>query len=167
MTKTESFDGVRGWVIDPFAGSTTAVPMSPGQLKTVELQGDFDGPLVDSRTKGHNVAFVGMEQVNGVETYALKVSMNKGDELMSFIDAKTFMEIKAIHRVESKDKVVEIETTFGDYRSVNSVMLPFILNMRSKGQSESLKIFLDKIEANVPIDSSRFKMPVTETTLKP
>lgn len=165
MTKTEAFDGRNGWVIDPFAGSMTVVPMSPDQLRTVELQGDFDGPLVDSRAKGHKVTFAGMQVVNGVETYALKVSMKHGDELVSFIDAKTFMEIKATHKVVSTEKVVEIETTFGDYRPVNGVMMPFSLDMRSKGQSERLKIHFDKVDANLPMDDARFKMPASKTAL--
>ncbi len=167
MTKTEAFDGVHGWVIDPFTGkgpTAEAEPMSRDQLKQMDLQKDFDGPLVEYRAKGHRVALVGMEQVNDAEAYALRIFLKNGDELMSFIDAKTFMEIKANNKAVSQGKVVEVETTLGDYRPVNGVMLPFSLDLRPKGQSEGLMILLDKVEANTPMDDVRFKMPATIAT---
>ncbi len=165
MTKTEAFDGVNGWVIDPFAGQgpeAGAEPMSRDQLKQVELQMDFDGPLVEFQAKGHRVTLDGMASVNGVEAYVLNISLKNGDALRSFIDTKTFMEIKAINRAVSQGKEVEIETTFGDYHPVKGVLLPFSLDMRPKDQPGILKIRLDRVEADTPMDFSRFKMPETK-----
>jgi len=166
MTKTEAFDGVQGWVIDPFAGkgpSAEAEPMSPEQLKTAELQGDLDGHLVDSATKGHKIVYVGMASVNGVEAYALKISLKNGEDLMSFIDSTSFMEIKTTQKAMSQGKDVEVETTLGDYRPVNGVLFPFSLEISTQGQPQAMKIVLSKVEANSPIDSARFKMPLPKT----
>ena len=167
MTKSEVFDGKAGWIIDPFTGSPKAEPMSPAQLRQAELQADYDGPLVDWRTKGHRIALAGKVSVNGVEAYVLNVAMKNGDTLISFIDARTFMEIKAINKAVSEGRMVEVETLLGDYRPVNGVMLPFSLDIRPKGQPQSLKIVLDKVEVNLPLDDARFNLPVAKATLMP
>lgn len=161
VTKTEAFDGGHGWIIDPFTKgpAAKAESMSGDQLKQMVLQIDFDGPLVDYRRKGNRVALMGMQQAHGRDAYALKVSLKDGDELTSFIDAKTFMEIEVINNAVSQGKTVEVETTLGDYRAVNGVMLPFSLDIRPKGQPQGMKILLDKVEANMPMDPARFRMP--------
>ncbi len=162
MTKTEAFDGSHGWVIDPFAGKgpqAEAEPMSRDQLKQVGLQMDFDGPLVGYQAKGHRVALMGLEHVNGVEAYCLKISLKNGDELRSFIDTTTFMEIKATNKAVTQGKEVEVETRLSDYRPVDGVLLPFALEITPKGQPQGLQILLDTVEANTPMDASRFKMP--------
>ena len=111
------------------------------------------------RSKGHKVVLMGKEQVNGSDAYALKISLKGGDELISFIDAKTFLEVKAANKAVSKGKTVEVETTIGDYRPVNGVMLPFSLEIRPNGQAQGMKILLNKVEANTPMDAARFQFP--------
>lgn len=161
ITKTEAFDGVHGWVVDPFTQGPTAVaePMTADQLKQVALQMDFDGPLVDYRHKGHKVVLMGRHQVNGSDAYALKITLKNGDELTSFIDAKTWLEIGASNKAVSQGKVVDIDTTLGDYRAVNGVMLPFSIVIKPKGQPQGMTITMDKVEANTPMDPARFRMP--------
>jgi hypothetical protein len=167
MTKTEAFDGARGWIIDPFTKGAVAEaePMSADQLKQMVLQMDFDGPLVDYRRKGNRIALLGMQQVHGIDAYALKVSLKDGDELTTFIDAKTFMEIEDINNAVAQGKTMEVETSLGDYRPVNGVMLPFSLDIRPKGQAHGLKIILDKVEANASMDRARFKMPERKSSV--
>ncbi len=162
LTKTEAFDGVEGWIIDPFTGRgpvTEPEPMNPDQLKQVALQMDFDGPLVDATAKGHRVSVVGMEPVEGAAAYVLKISLNNGDELKSYIDLKTWMEVKTVNKAVSQGKVVDLETILGDYRAVNGVLLPFSLDIRPVGQAQGLKIRFDRVEANLPMDATRFKRP--------
>ncbi len=47
----------------------------------------------------------------------------------------------------------------GDYRHVAGVMLPFVLELRPKGQPQGMKITFHKVEANLPMELARFKMP--------
>lgn len=100
-----------------------------------------------------------MASVNGVEAFALKISLNNGDEILSFIDAKTFLEIKAIRKAVSHGKTVEVETLFGDFRAVNGVTMPFSLEIRPKGHPQTLKVILEAVEANAPLPDARFQMP--------
>ncbi len=159
LTKTEAFDGRSGWILDPFAGATKAEPMSHAQLRQAELQADFDGPLVDWKARGHRVTLGDMEAVNGVPAYVLNVRLKNGGAMRSFLDAKTFMEIKAVNQAVTEGRTVQVETLLGDYRAVNGVLLPFRLDIRAQGQTQGLRIVLDRVEANVPVDEARFRQP--------
>jgi len=53
----------------------------------------------------------------------------------------------------------ESETELGDYKQVGGWFLPFSMAFRQKGSSGSQKITFDKIEFNVPIDSTRYFRP--------
>ncbi len=160
-TKTEAFDGSRGWVVDPFIKGPDAKvePMSVEQLKQTELQMDFDGPLVDYRKKGSRISLAGVRTFHGVETYALKIALKNGDVLTMLIDTMHYMEIGDINNAVSQDKTVEVETTLGDYRAVNGVLFPFDLVIKPMGQPDGLHIKLDDVRANTPIDRARFAMP--------
>lgn len=162
LTKIEAFDGAKGWIVDPFTGKGPASapePMNPDQLKQVALQMDFDGPLVDVQAKGHRVALLGTERVDGSPAYVLKISLGNGDELLSYLDVTTLMEVRTLNKAVSMGKVVEVETALGDYRAVKGVLLPFSLTIRPRGQSEGLDIRLDQVEADKPMDPARFAWP--------
>ena len=63
----------------------------------------------------------------------------------------------------------ESETTLGDYKPVGGWYLPFSLETKQKGSSGSQKITFDKIEFNVPIDTTRYyrpKPPLSSGTAK-
>lgn len=159
-TKTEAFDGSRGWVLDPFTNGPGASvePMSGDQRKQAALQMDFDGPLVDYRKKGHRISLLGIRSFNGVQAYALKIRLNSGDLLTMFIDTTNYMEIGDINNAVSQAKTVEVATKLGDYRVINGVLFPFALDIKPTGQPEGMHIKLDAVRANTAIDRGRFAM---------
>ena len=53
----------------------------------------------------------------------------------------------------------EYETALGDYKEVAGWYLPFSFETNVKGSQDKSKIVYDKIEANVPIEDSRFGIP--------
>lgn len=159
QTKTEAWDGRAGWIVDPFSGITSPQPMSPAQLRQAELQADFDGPLVDWKARGHQVLLAGTEAVNGSPAFVLKVRLKNGGEMSSFIDATTFMEVKAVNQAVAGGQTLQVETLLSDYRPVNGVLLPFQLDIRPQGQAQGMRIALERAEANLPIDEARFRQP--------
>jgi outer membrane lipoprotein-sorting protein len=48
-----------GWMINPFAETKDAQPLSPEDLKNISDESDFDGPLVDYKTKGNQIELTG------------------------------------------------------------------------------------------------------------
>lgn len=159
LTKTEAWDGRAGWVADPFSGVPDPAPMTAAQLRQAALQADFDGPLVDAPAKGYRVALEGMAEVDGAPAYVLRVDLGNGDMLRSFLDARTFMEVKATNRAVRGGQTVEVETRLRDYRPVAGILLPHDLEIRVRGEAQALRIRFDRVEADAVVDPARFRRP--------
>src|SRR5262249_40541692 len=53
MAQIQAYDGKTGWQISPFSGRKDPDLMSADDMKSLVVDGDIDGPLVDYREKGH------------------------------------------------------------------------------------------------------------------
>jgi outer membrane lipoprotein-sorting protein len=159
MTGSQAYDGKTGWQIMPFGGRKDAEPMPEDQLKQVEEQADFDGPLVDYKVKGHKVELIGKEKVEGSDAWKLKVTLKNGDTRYLYLDADQYLEIRTEGKTTVRGTEIESQSTIGDYKEVNGIMIPFAVEQGAKGSPQKMKMTIQKAELNVPIDGARFKMP--------
>jgi photosystem II stability/assembly factor-like uncharacterized protein len=159
MTAVTAYDGRQGWKIEPFQGKKDAESLGEEELKTILEDADFDGPLIDYRQKGSKVEFVGLEPVEGTDALKLKVTLKDGDVRYSYMDADYYLPIKLETRRVVRGAEREYDTTLGDYKSAGGVYLPHSLEINAKGAPEKQKFLYTMIEANVPIDDSRFHQP--------
>jgi hypothetical protein len=159
MTGINAYDGTTGWKIDPFGGKKDAESLSEEEMRSIVEDSDFDEPLIDYKAKGNKVELVGMDQVEGTDVYKLKVTLKSGDTRYYYMDTDSFVPIKYETKRIIRGTPQESETTLGDYKQVGGWYLPFSMETRQKGSSGSQKITLDKIEFNVPIDSTRYSRP--------
>lgn len=159
MTITQAYDGTSGWMLNPMSGRTTAEPLPSEMTKLVEEQADMDGPLMDYKAKGHTVELLGKESAEGTECYKLKLTEKDGDVTFFYFDADTFLGVKQETKRTVRGSEVESETIVGDYKDVGGIMYPHSINAGQKGSPQRQKMTIEKIEANVPIDDARFKMP--------
>lgn len=154
-----AYDGKTGWKIEPWQGKKDAESLSEDELKQLQEDADFDGPLVNYQHKGNKIEFVGTEPVEGTDAFKLKVTRKNGDVSYYYMDTDYYVPIK----IESKQMVRgaerESETSLGDYKEVAGVYLPHSIESRVKGSPNRIQITIEKIEANVTIDDSRFKQP--------
>jgi outer membrane lipoprotein-sorting protein len=162
MTGVQAFDGKTGWQLMPFSGRKDPEPLPEDALKQVEEQADFDGPLVDYKAKGHTVELVGKEKVDGSDAYKLKLTLKNGDVLYIFLDADQYLEVRSESKTKIRGTDVESESTIGDYKEVGGLMFPHALESGQKGAPQKMKMTIQKIELNVPLDDARFKMPVVK-----
>jgi len=79
MTGTMAYDGKNGWQVMPFMGKKDPEPMSADELKEIQDDADIDGPLVDYKTKGNQVEYLGKVDVEGSPAYKLKLTQKSGD----------------------------------------------------------------------------------------
>jgi outer membrane lipoprotein-sorting protein len=156
---SQAYDGAKGWSLMPFAGSKVAMEMSAEELKMAEEQADIDGPLVDYKAKGHTIELLGKDKVEGADVYKLKVTLKNGTVRTLFIDAEHFLEIREEARRTIRGTEMDMETIYGDYKSVDGMMMAHSIDAGVKGMPQRQKITVEKIELNVPIDDARFKMP--------
>jgi hypothetical protein len=159
MTITQAFDGKQGWTTNPMAGAREPQPMPPEALKAIELQADFDGPLVDYKAKGHTVEFQGREKVDGRQVLKLKVTLKNGDVRFYYLDAESYLETRVEGTTSIRGVEMQNEGTLGDYRDVSGIMFPHRMESGPKGTTMKQKMVVEKIEVNVPLDDGRFKMP--------
>jgi hypothetical protein len=159
MTGINAYDGTNGWKIDPFGGKKDPESLSEEEMRAIVEDSDFDEPLIDYRAKGNKVELVGMDQVEGTDVYKLKVTLKSGDTRYYYMDSDSYVPIKYETKRIIRGTPQESETTLGDYKQVGGWFLPFSMEIRQKGSSGSQKITFDKIEFNVPIDSTRYARP--------
>jgi hypothetical protein len=159
MTGINAYDGANGWKIDPFGGKKDPEALSEEELRGIVEDSDFDEPLINYKQKGNKVEYVGTDQIEGTDVYKLKVTLKSGDTRTYYMDSDSYVPIKYDTKRIIRGTPQETETGLGDYKQVGGWYLPFAMEYRQKGSSGSQKITLDKIEFNVPIDSTRYFRP--------
>ena len=154
-----AYDGETGWKTNPFQGSSDPEKISGDELKELQEQADMDGPLVDYKAKGHTVELVGKEDMEGTPVYKLKLTLKSGDVRNLFIDVQSYLTLKVNLKTKTPGGEIEADQYVGNYKPVNGIMTAFAIETKVGGQTVS-QIAFDKVEMDVPIDDSVFKMPV-------
>jgi hypothetical protein len=143
----------------PFAGISQPSAMPPEAIAEAQSQADFDGPLVDYQAKGHKVELAGTETVDGKDAYRLAITLKSGSMRYIYVDRATFLEVRSDAVRHIRGALVESDTRSDDYRSVEGLMFPFTIRSGFKGAPEMERMTVEKIEVNVPMESTRFTMP--------
>ena len=159
MTGIQAYDGKTGWMVMPFMGKKDPEAMSADMLKEFKDQADFDGAFVDYAKKGNKVELLGKADVEGTPAHKLKLTTKEGNETIVYIDAETFLEVKLEAKRKIQGQEVESETTLGNYQEVEGLVMPFSIEIKTKGAPAGQAITIEKAELNVEIDDAAFKMP--------
>jgi outer membrane lipoprotein-sorting protein len=151
-TLVQAFDGRSAWALNPFV--TGAGPQAAPETQSRELREhtDMDGLLVDYKAKGRTVELNGTEDVAGSPAWKLKVTVKDGGVDYVYLDTKSFLMVK------STSTHIAVTILFGDYRAVDGLVMPF--RIEQSAAPGTVKMTLDKIETNVPLDDAQFRMPV-------
>ena len=161
MTGINAYDGHDGWKIEPWQGKRDPEALGEEEMHGILDDADFDGPLVNYQAKGNRVEYQGIEQVEGSDAYKLKVTRPNGDVSFYYLDTEYYVPIRIDTQRMIRGAPQEFETSLGDYKQVAGVYLLFSSESGPKGSSSTdrSKITYDKIEANVPLDNTRFTRP--------
>ena len=160
MTGINAYDGKTGWKIEPWNGKKDPESLGEEEMKSILEDSDFDGPLVNYKQKGNKIEFVGLDQFEGTDTFKLKVTIANGDVYFYYLDTDYYVPIKIDTKRVIRGAEREYETALGDYKEVAGWYLPHSVETNAKGSRDKSKVVYDKIEANVPIDDGRFRMPL-------
>jgi hypothetical protein len=160
MSQIEAYDGAAGWQINPFAGRKDAELVGEDDLRELTEEADFYGPLVDYKTKDNRIEYLGHDTVDGDDAYRVKVTLANGDIIYYYLDPDTYLEIRTEKLQFIRGSVRESFTNLGSYKLVDGVYFPFSMEQGFKqSPGDPVKVTLDKIEANVPLNAADFKMP--------
>ncbi|MGB7922162.1 MAG: hypothetical protein WCF57_02835 [Pyrinomonadaceae bacterium] len=167
LTGINAYDGKTGWKVEPWQGKKDAEPLGEEEMKQIVEDSDFDGPLVNYRQKGNKVEFVGMDDVEGTDAFKLKVTLAGGDVRQYYMDTESYVPIKIDTKRMIRGAEREYETVLGDYKEVAGWFLPHSVETNAKGSQDKQKTTYEKIEANVPIEDTRFKPPASGAKQQP
>ena len=127
---TEAFDGDRGWqwkgegttTVEESAKATAALRHG------VELPGHLYG-LHELRQRGHRIDLVGREKIEGIDYYALRITLNDGYTTTLYLDPKSWLitrrrDVRPLH-VDIDPTPTTIEQRLSDFRQVAGVWFSF------------------------------------------
>lgn len=166
MALVRAYDGETAWQINPFDGAKEAEPMTGYDAKETIDFGDLDGPLVDYKAKGNTVELAGKEELEATPVYKLKITLKDGAVKYLYLDAQNYLELKETEKRKEDGKVTDVDTVYSDYKAVAGVMIAHSEETRVNGELDD-QTSIEKIELNVPVDDSIFKMPKKTQEKKP
>ena len=163
-TAVQVYDGHSGWKFRPYLNRDDVEPFTDQEAKAVAAgKGDLEGPLVDHAAKGTKVELAGMDPVDGQAAYKLKLTLKNGDVQHIWIDAKSFLDVKIEgipRRMDGKFHTVWVYQR--DFRSVQGLMIPFVLETAVDGYRETHKTVIEKVTLNQKIDDAAFGKPTPD-----
>ena len=127
-----------------------------------DIDADFDGLLVDWKAKGHTVTFAGKEALPGGDAFKLQVKTKNGIERTIYLDATTYLDRRHTGYLTLANGRRDVVIDFANWQDVNGVKFPFdITEDRTGGEApaQSLVVYTEKIEPNVPMDDALFATP--------
>ena len=160
MVGVEAYDGSVPWRVSPFEGRKDPEMMGEDDSRELIEDADFYGPLVDYQQKGNKVEYLGHDTVDGDDALRLKVTLKNGDIVYYLLDPDTFLEIRTERQTFIRGAIRESVQELGSYKQVNGVYFPFSVDSGPKSNPNArARVTFEKIEANVDLPDSLFKMP--------
>ncbi|SIT45879.1 putative signal peptide protein [Paraburkholderia piptadeniae] len=155
------FDGKEGWKIRPSSGGAPDVqPYTPAEIRYARDEQVIDGPLLDHTAKGIAVALDGMDAVEGKNAYRLAVTLPSGAHRHVWVDAASFLDIKYDREAPSLSRTpVTIEVTYRDFREVDGLQVPFVIESGVTGAAKKDRLVLERVSVNPPLEDAMFIKP--------
>ena len=162
MTAVQAYDGSTGWQIQPFGGKKDPMLMGDDDMRDLLIDADFDGPLVEYQEKGNKVEYLGHDVVDGDDALRLKVTLKNGDIVYYYLDPDTYLEIRKETQEFIRGSIRENVIDLGSYKQAGGVMFPFSVASGPKNDPSSWQyVTYEKIEVNVPLETSEFAVPAS------
>jgi outer membrane lipoprotein-sorting protein len=159
-TAVQIYDGKNGWLLRPYLNRNDWEPFTAEQAKSQQGKWELDGPLIDYAAEGTKVELVSVEPVEGHDAYKLRLTHKSGEVQHVWIDAKSFLDVKVEgtpRRMDGKMRTVWV--TQRDFRSVQGLRVPFVLETAVDGYADTHKMVIDKVALNPNLDDARFVKP--------
>ena len=99
----------------------------------------------------------GTEKIEGHEAYEVMAWWPVGGVDRLYFDTRSGLLLRISHLIESPLGAVPLQTDYDDYRDVNGLKIPF--KVRVARMDGTTTYTWQKMDANVPVDESRFAKP--------
>ena len=152
MTGYQIVTPTAGWNFMPFQGQTTAEAMTADELKQSADDLDVQGKLIDYKSKGNTVEYLGKDDVEGTECFKLKITTKAGNVETAFIDPKSYYVVRSVVKKTANGQQSDVQTDLSNYQKLpEGIVVPFSIKL-SEGE-----LVISKAEVNKQVDESTFK----------
>lgn len=142
-----------GWTYMPVQGQTKPEASPAEAVKEGADLLDIQSPLLNYKEKGHQVEFMGKEDVEGTECFKIKAKMKGGAEQTMYFDPASYYIIKTVTKSKATGQETEQSQTYSNFKKLDSgYVFPFAFTGFGPGE-----IVISKIDVNVPVDEKLFK----------
>jgi len=145
--------------VSPLDGRPEPEPLPDEEAAVAAEQADIEGPLVDWKAKGHRVELAGKDPLPGGPAQRLQLTLKSGATRQVWLDAATGLVVRTLAMRTLRGREVALETDFGDYRQTSGVAFARSIETGVPGRPRRLRIVVESVEVNVPLDPDRFQMP--------
>jgi outer membrane lipoprotein-sorting protein len=149
------FDGEKGYMINPMAGSNDPVEMTADQIKDVTRSNMFNN-YMSQYFKDGKLSLDGEDNVNGKPVFKVKAALEGANSATMFIDKSTYLLLKTVADVNQGGMAVIIESFPSDYTETNGILLPMKTTTSASGM-EIVTTFTN-VEVDIPMEDSVFKI---------
>jgi hypothetical protein len=159
-TAVQVYDGTNGWKLRPFLNRNDVEPFTADEMKSVAAKPGLDGPLLNYAAEGTKLDLEAVEPVDGHDAYKLKLTAKNGAVQHVWIDAQSFLDVKvegSQRRMDGRMRNVWIYQR--DFRPVQGVMIPFVLETAVDGYRGTHKTLIEKVTVNPKLDEGLFGKP--------
>ena len=152
----QGFDGTTLWVA---AGNMPPQALPPGpQTESLKHSSQIDSPLLNYKEKGTKIDLGEPLTENGRTYHHLIVTPRTGPAMHYYIDSATNLESKMIIDVEDGGQKMTMEMRFSNFKAIDGRTVPFTVSQYVNGK-EVGQMHFERVEFNVPLDDSIFRMP--------
>lgn len=155
----QAFDGETAWQQNPLSANPAPERLSKGRTDYLSDRCDIEGPLVGYQKKNLRVKLLGKGAIGESEVYKVGITYPSGNTQTYYLDGKTFLPVRADGTYTIEGQTTSMTTTFGDYRSVGKLVLPYSIEIDRKGQGPTEELRINKISIDKPVDPTIFTMP--------
>ena len=152
MTGYQIITPTAGWNFMPFQGQTTPEAMTADELKQAADDLDVQGKLVDYKSKGHTVEYLGKDDVEGTECFKLKITTKAGNVETVFIDPKSYYIVRSVVKRTANGQESDVPTGLSNFQKLpEGIVVPFSITLPFG------EMVISKAEVNKQVDESTFK----------
>ncbi len=153
----QAYDGTTAWAIQPWEGPDPVV-MPEDQAATAKRQANFKGDFIDPDKYGISFELKGSVDIDETTAYAVEVTYSDGMKKTVYIDAITWLPIKAVSTMNMMGQEAQVEVTYDNYRDVSGVQLPTKIEFAVDGDVFTSMNWVN-IEVNPTLNDALFAFP--------
>ena len=154
----QAYDGKTVWLVNPMTGSAEPVDLTGPEADGLIESGDMDGQLWNYKEKGHQLELDGTDDVDGTETFVLKLTKKNGNIDYYYLEQESYLIIKIKSKTIMNGSEIEAEGLLSNYQEVEGYIMPFTTEQRVGGQT-AMTIMIEEVKVNVELDDAMFSKP--------